>query len=367
MGGQGHGLPTLVLGVLGAAADLPIRDGAEAVVGQRHPVDIAAQVGQDLCPALRGRLTVDNPPCGPDHLGQGQVGTFLMDQSEAQPAKELRQGMDGHQVGRAGGPPLGPVGRDPSGWHQTGPMGMIDAGPGPGVEDAENADESPDIMGVGGELDERVGRGAEHHVVQVFLGAADTLPQVLGPGQDDMNGGAWEEFLPPPCQPHLGVLVVALGATAMAAGVVDLVLLTAVLTRPQMPAQGLGPAVEHLRHRAAMAGQESRAKPLLIGRTRVSEDVRHLWHARAPERLEVGHEGVAGGVHDVEGVGRQRRVARGGTGTLVAKEFLDDAPRHAPCSERRGLGVPARVNRGVLGEATLAYHELQGLLEGGRR
>jgi len=42
MGGQGHGLPTLVLGVLVAAAHLPISDGEEAVVGQRDPVDIPA-------------------------------------------------------------------------------------------------------------------------------------------------------------------------------------------------------------------------------------------------------------------------------------------------------------------------------------
>jgi hypothetical protein len=145
MGGQGHGLPTLVLGVLVAEADLPISDGEEAVVGQRNPVDIAAQVVQDLLPALRGRFTVDDPPFGPDHLGKGQVGTFPTYQIEKQPAKELREGMDGHQVGRAGGPPLGPVGGDPTGWHKTVHMWMIDEGPGPGVEDAENADEPPDI------------------------------------------------------------------------------------------------------------------------------------------------------------------------------------------------------------------------------
>src|SRR5262245_20425387 len=32
-----------------------------------------------------------------------------------------------------------------------------------------------------------------------------------------------------------------------------------------------------------------------------------------------------------------------------------------------GIGVPERVDRGVFGEATLAYHELEGLLEGGGR
>jgi hypothetical protein len=52
---------------------------------------------------------------------------------------------------------------------------------------------------------------------------------------------------------------------------------------------------------------------------------------------------------------------------LVAKECLDDAPRHTPLEEMRGRGVPKRVHRGVFGEATLAHHELQGLLEGGRR
>jgi hypothetical protein len=283
LGGQGHGLPTLVLGVLVAAADLPIREGEEAVVGQRHPVDIAAQVVQDLLPAWRGRFTGDDPPFGPDHLGQGQVGTFPTSQIEKQPAQERREGLDGHQGGRAGGPPLGPVGGDPTGWHQTVHMWMIDEGPGPGVEDAENADEPPDIMWGCGERDERWGRGAEQNVVPVLLVAADKLPQFLGQGQDDMKGGDWEEFLPPRCQPHLGVMMVALGTTPGAAGVVGIVRLTAVITRPQMSAQGLCPAVDKIIHSAAMAGQEIRAKPLLIGRTLGSEDVRHLWHARAPE------------------------------------------------------------------------------------
>jgi hypothetical protein len=184
--------------------------------------------------------------------------------------------MDRDQVGRAGGPPLGPVGGDPTGWHQTVHMWMIDEGASPGVEDAEHADEPPDIMGVCGKGDERMGRGAEQHVVQVFLVAADEFPQFLGQGQNDMKVGDWEEFLPPLCQPHLGVMLVALGATAVAAGMVGIVLLTAVITRQQLSAQGLGPAVDNIIHGAAMAGQEVRAKPLLRGGTLVPEDVRHL-------------------------------------------------------------------------------------------
>ncbi len=337
------------------------------MVGQRAPVDIPAQVRQDLRRAWRGRFTVDDPPCGPDHLGPGQVGAFLAHQIEQQPATERREGRDGPHVGRAGGPPRGPVGGDAAGWHQTVHMGRIDEGPGPGVEDAADAQEPPDIMGGCGERDARVGRGAAQHVVQGLLVAADQLPQLLGQGQDDMTGGDWQACLPPLCQPHRGVMTVARGATPVAAGVVGIVLLTAVLPRPQVSAQGLGPAVDQISHRAALAGQESRAKPLLRGEPIAPEDVRHRWQARGPTRFEIGYEGVDGGVHDGDGVGRQMRVARGGPGALVPEECWDDAPRHAPLEEMGRLGVPERVHRGVFGEATLAYHELRGRLEGGRR
>jgi hypothetical protein len=162
-------------------------------------------------------------------------------------------------------------------------MWMIDEGPGPGMADTEASHEPPDIMGVCGARDERLGRGAEHNVVQVFLVAADKRPQVLGQGQDDLTGGDWQECLPPLCPPHRGVLTVALGATPVAAGVVGIVLLPAGITRPQVSAQGLGPAVDNLVQSTAMAGQEVLAKPLLIGGTIAPEDVRHRWHARVPE------------------------------------------------------------------------------------
>jgi hypothetical protein len=191
IGGQGHAPPALVLGVLVAEAHLAFRDREETMVGQCDAVDIPPQVVQDLLSTLHRRFAIDHPSFGPDRFWQRQVGAFLMHQIKKQAAKQLREGMDGHQVGRAGGPPLGPVGGDPTGWHQTVYMWMIDKGPSPGVEDAENADEPPDIMWVCGERDERLGRGSEQNVIQVLLVAADKLPQFLGQGQDDMKVGNW--------------------------------------------------------------------------------------------------------------------------------------------------------------------------------
>jgi hypothetical protein len=71
VGGSGHGSPALVLGVLTAEAPLTIGDGEPPGVGQREPMDRAAQLIKHLFRALHGGLAVDHPACGPDRLGQG--------------------------------------------------------------------------------------------------------------------------------------------------------------------------------------------------------------------------------------------------------------------------------------------------------
>ena len=57
---------------------------------------------------------------------------------------------------------------------------MVDQRPGPGVQDTQEPDQAPHIMWVRGELDKRVRRGTEQDVIEVFLVAADEVPQLLG-------------------------------------------------------------------------------------------------------------------------------------------------------------------------------------------
>jgi hypothetical protein len=189
LGGQGHELPTLVLGGLVAAADVAVREGEKTARRQRDAVHLPAQVVQPLCRALHARFTVDDPACGPERLGQGQVGALLTHKSEQQPPKELREGLDGDQGGRTGGAPRGAVGGDPTGWHQTVHMWMIDEGSGPGMEDAEDANEPADIMGVCGERDEGWGRGAAQDIVASLLMTTEALAPRLGHGEDPVTGG----------------------------------------------------------------------------------------------------------------------------------------------------------------------------------
>jgi len=197
----------------------------------------------------------------------------------------------------------------------------------------------------------------------------DALPQVVGHGEDQVNGGDRQEFLPALCQPCLGVLTVACGATTMAAGVVDVVFLTTGLARQQVSAQRLRPAVDEIVHRAAMAGQEPLAEPCQIGGAIVPQDGCHLWHARAPALSEIGHEGSDGGVHGVQRRGRQRCLAGRGPQAFVAQQVLNDSPRHAPLPQLGRLGVPPRMDGGLCGHTTLAHRGFEGLVErgGGQR
>jgi hypothetical protein len=300
-GWQGHGLPALVLGLLRAEADVALLTREHPALGERDPVDVPAQVLQDLLRALHGGCAGDDPPLGPDHLGHCQVGPFLAHQISTQPAKELREGVDRNHGGRAGGPPLAPVGGDPTGRDQAVHVRMVGEGAGPGMPHPQDPDEPPDIMRVRGELDERLGRGLEQDAVEVLLMMADDLPQRVGHREDEVEGWDRQQFLTPLCQPGFGLVVVALGATAVAAGVIHLVFLTTVIARQELPAQGLSPAGEEILHGPAMARQEVRPKPLQVLASIASKHVRHLRHGHAPVRSEIGHEGVDGGVHDVQG------------------------------------------------------------------
>jgi len=110
----------------------------------------------------------------------------------------------------------------------------------------------------------------------------------------------------------------------MAAGVVDIVCVPTRVARQQVSASGLSPTVDNIVHGSTMAGQETLTEPFPIVWSIAPEDVCHLWHRRAPTRSEIGHEGVDGGVHDVQGRCRQMRRAGGGPRALVAQQFLND-------------------------------------------
>jgi hypothetical protein len=235
-GGQGHGLPALVLGILIATAHLAILDGEPAVIRQRKSMALAAQVVQDLLGALDRGFTGDDPALGPDGLGYGEGRLFLTHQLSKHPAKEVREGVNGSHGGRAGGPPLGLLPSDSTGGDQAMHMGMRGQGAGPGVQHTPDPDQPADIMGVRRERDERAACRSQHDSVEVLWRTTDELSALRRHRADHVNVGARQQLLPPCCQPGVGIQVMTRGATALAAGVVDIMFLTALLALQQLPA-----------------------------------------------------------------------------------------------------------------------------------
>jgi hypothetical protein len=133
-------------------------------------------------------------------------------------------------------------------------MGMGGQGTGPGGQHTQDPDEPADIMRVPSKLHARLGCGAEDDSVEVLLMTSDHLPQRMGRGQDQVTGGDREARLPPFCQPCLGIHTTALRTAAVAAGMVDIILLATVITLEQVPSQDLRPTGEPILYRAPRAG-----------------------------------------------------------------------------------------------------------------
>ena len=59
------------------------------------------------------------------------------------------------------------------------------------------------------------------------------------------------------------------------------------------------------------------------------------------------------------------RVAGGGPQAPMPQQCLHDSPRPPPCHERGRLSVAQGMDGGLLGDAALAHHRFDRLLEGG--
>jgi hypothetical protein len=157
----------------------------------------------------------------------------------------------------------------------------------------------------------------------------------------------------------------ALRTTAVAAGMVDIMRLATVITLAQVPSQALRATVAHRLERSPMAGEPIPPEPGPVGPAITPKDLRSRRQVRAASAVAIGHAGSDGGVHDVPGRGRQRRVAGRGPQAPMTQPCLHDPPRHPPLHERGRRGVPPGRDGGLCGDPTLAHHRCEGLLQGG--
>jgi hypothetical protein len=57
------------------------------------------------------------------------------------------------------------------------------------MQHTQDSDQTADIMRVCGQLDERLGRRAEQDVVEVLWMTPDDRTELMGHGEDHVNGG----------------------------------------------------------------------------------------------------------------------------------------------------------------------------------
>ena len=261
LGRQGHGLPALVLGVLVAEADLVILDGEQAGLVSAHPVDIPAQVSQDWarCLARPGWQETTHPVVQTDS-GSSRSGRSCRTSARNSPRKSCERAWTGPtEDGRAGRHSVRSAETPPAGTRQC-TCGWEAKVRGQVCSTHHHPDQPAAVVGGRGQLDERLGRGTDQEVVESWLMTADNRPARVGPGEDDVNGGHRQACLTSFCQPGCGVLVVACGATAVAAGVVGIVLLPAVVARHTGARLQAAVRPWSSSHGATMAGQEVLAR-----------------------------------------------------------------------------------------------------------
>src|SRR6266853_1934882 len=169
-------------------------------------------------------------------------------------------------------------------------MGMVGHRRAPGVEHGGEADAGAEVPGIGGDGEQRLGRAAEQQVVDYRLVLIGDRGDLGRQGEDKVEVADRQQIglargKPVPCRRAL-----ALGAMAVATGVVGDPAVAAILAALDMAAEGSRAAVLDGRHHLELAKAQMPGIGLAPGGAMVMKDVGDLqpWAAhRRRARLRV--------------------------------------------------------------------------------
>ena len=222
---------------------------------------------------------------------------------------------------------------------------MVAHVPLPGMQHADHADLSAQPPGIQGQGLQRLGGGPEEEIIDQLLMGAGQRVQAMGQGEGDQKVGNRQEFPELRIAPAVGAVLAALGAMAVAAGMVAVEKFPARVAIEHFPPQHLGAAGENVLDRLLMAGRHTLAILLEVGRAIFPHDVRQFQHERVClrlERLRQALDRLTG-----LGVGNrgEMRVEGGGLHGLMAQIDLNLAQVHAGVEQMRGVGMAQGMDR----------------------
>jgi hypothetical protein len=146
----------------------------------------------------------------------------------------------------------------------------------PGVEHGDEADLGAQILGIGGDPAQRLGRGPEQDGVNRFLVLERDLGHRRRQGEHDMEVRHRQQLGLPGRQPLGADLPLALRAVPVAAGVVGDPDQAAIRTLLGVAAERCRPAQLDGAHHPSLDTAEMAGPSLAIGIAVAAEDIRHL-------------------------------------------------------------------------------------------
>ena len=200
---------------------------------------------------------------------------------QEQPAEQAREHADGkEEAGPAGDPALS-VERDAAARHDDVDMRVMGQRRAPGVQHGGEADAGAKVLRVGGDGDERLGRGLEQEVVDDRLVLVGDVGDRRRQREDDVIVRHRQQLGLALGEPFLGRRALALGAVAVAAGVVGDERVRALLAARDMPAESGRAAVLDGRHDLQLAEAHMTGIGSAPCRPMGAEDIRDLERADA--------------------------------------------------------------------------------------
>ena len=189
-GRECHGLPALLAGVLVAEGYGIAVGGKNAVVGDGNPVDVAGEIREGFFRPLNRGLAADDPRGVPHWLWERLIGKGSAGELHEDGAEDFGECAHGNEESLSRRKPRTSVIGKSAARDETVDVGVIDHGPGPGMEYTEHGDGPSDIAGISGEVHEgRGGRSYENGVKNPLMGTDEPM-ELFGHGEDEMK--VWE-------------------------------------------------------------------------------------------------------------------------------------------------------------------------------
>ena len=175
---------------------------------------------------------------------------------------------------------------------------MVLQGLSPGVQHGDRADLCAEMLGVGGDVAHRFGRGAEQDGVDRALVLERDLGRRRRQGEDDMVVGHRQQLGLTRLEPLGACQTLALRAMSVAAGVVGAANQPAVAALLDVPSQRRRPADLDRRHDASLDPAEMSRMAATERVAVAAEDIRHLQRRTHRRRLRAAAspQGAAGRV-----------------------------------------------------------------------